>query len=79
MPTLYYKPTCPYCQDVLDAAEKMGLELKLLNINSDPALGEELVSCGGKRQVPYLVDEMREIEMYESEDIIEHLKKHYGN
>ena len=79
MPTLYYKPTCPYCQDVLAEAEKMGLELKLLNINSDPAIGDELVARGGKRQVPYLVDEMREIEMYESEDIIEHLKKHYGN
>lgn len=79
MPTLYYKPTCPYCQDVLVVAEKIGLELKLLDINSDPAIGVELAARGGKRQVPYLVDENSGIEMYESEDIIEHLKKHYGN
>ena len=79
MPTLYYKPTCPYCQDVLEVAEKMGLELKLLNINSDPAIEDELVARGGKRQVPYLVDESSGIEMYESTDIIKHLKKYYGN
>lgn len=79
MPTLYYRPTCAYCQDVLGAAEKIGLELKLLNINSNPAIADELVARGGKRQVPYLVDENNGIEMYESTDIIEHLKKHYGN
>ena len=79
MPTLYYKPNCEYCQAVLQSAEKMGLELRLLNINSDPAIGEELVARGGKRQVPYLVDEKNDTEMYESADIIEHLGKHYGN
>ncbi len=77
MPTLYYKPTCPYCQDVLGEAEKIGLELKLLNINSDPAIAEELVARGGKRQVPYLVDENNGTEMYESEDIIAYLQNNY--
>lgn len=79
MPTLYYKPSCPYCQDVLSEAEKIGLELKLLDINSDPKIAEELITRGGKRQVPYLVDETQGIEMYESKDIIEHLKEHYAH
>ncbi|MEX0913021.1 MAG: glutathione S-transferase N-terminal domain-containing protein [Candidatus Paceibacterota bacterium] len=79
MPILYHKPTCPYSQDVLEEAGKIGVELKLLNIKSDPAIAEELIARGGKRQVPYLVDESRGVEMYESTDIIEHLKKHYGN
>ncbi len=79
MPTLYYKPTCPYCQDVLRSAEKIGLELKLLNINSDPAIGEELVARGGKRQVPYLVDESSGTDMYESEDIIVYLQNNYAH
>jgi glutathione S-transferase len=79
MPILYYKPSCSYCQDVLAAAKKIGIELKLLNINESPAIAEELVTRGGKRQVPYLADEERGIEMYESTDIIEYLKKYYGH
>jgi glutathione S-transferase len=33
-----------------------------------------LIQIGGKRQVPFLVDTDRNIQMYESNDIIEYLK-----
>jgi glutaredoxin 3 len=78
MLTLYYKPTCPFCQRVLAAAEDMRIRLDLKNIVADPALREELISRGGKGQVPYLVDPERGVEMYESEDIIAYLNEHYG-
>lgn len=35
---------------------------------------EALIKMGGKRQVPFLVDTDRNIQMYESNDIIEYLK-----
>ena len=35
---------------------------------------EKLIKLGGKRQVPFMVDNDRNIQMYESEDIIKYLK-----
>ena len=35
---------------------------------------ESLIQIGGKRQVPFLIDTERNIQMYESKDIIEYLK-----
>tara|TARA_B100000809_G_scaffold96394_1_gene94947 strand:- start:894 stop:1094 length:201 start_codon:yes stop_codon:yes gene_type:complete len=47
---------------------------------TDSGFGEELQERGGKVQVPYLVDPERDIEMYESEDIIAYIQEHYvGN
>lgn len=74
MLTLYYRPTCPFCQRVLGEAEEMGVQFNLKNISSDEALVEELVSKGGKKQVPFLVDEEKGVSMYESADIIDYLK-----
>ena len=36
------------------------------------------MAAGGKRQTPFLVDEERQITMYESDDIIEYLADTYG-
>ena len=35
----------------------------------------ELIARGGKRQTPYLVDTKNGVEMYESNDIINYLRK----
>ena len=35
---------------------------------------DSLIQIGGKRQVPFIVDKERNIQMYESADIIEYLK-----
>lgn len=69
---LYMRPGCPYCAKVFRVAEALGVAFDERNIN-DPAINAELLARGGKRQVPYLVDPERGIEMYESEDIIAHL------
>ncbi len=72
MLTLYTRPGCPYCAKVFMAAEELSIPLDERNTN-DPAILAELLARGGKRQVPYLVDAERGIEMYESNDIIAHL------
>lgn len=78
MLTLYVKTGCPYCAMVLHTVEELGLEITQKNI-SDNAVAEELIERGGKRQVPYLIDDDRNIQMYESADIVEYLEEHYGH
>ena len=41
---------------------------------NNKASEDSLIQLGGKRQVPFLVDNDRNIQMYESADIIEYLK-----
>ncbi|MES2931289.1 MAG: glutathione S-transferase N-terminal domain-containing protein [Patescibacteria group bacterium] len=69
---LYMRPGCPYCARVFKAAEELTISFDERNIN-EPGINAELLARGGKRQVPYLVDTERGVEMYESEDIIKHL------
>lgn len=77
MLTLYIKTGCPFCHRVLAAGGELGITFDEKNI-ADDAVAEELIAHGGKRQVPYLVDAERGVEMYESGDIIEYLKAHYA-
>lgn len=74
---LYAKRGCPYCNLVLDTAKELGLSFTLKNID-EPGVADELVARGGKRQMPYLVDDAHGVEMYESEDIDRYLREHYS-
>jgi glutaredoxin len=74
MLTLYVKTGCPFCHKVLVAGAELGITFEEKNI-ADDIVAAELIARGGKRQVPYLVDSERGVEMYESDDIIEYLKK----
>lgn len=77
MLTLYIKTGCPFCHKVLDFASRNDINMTIKDIYSDPATMEELIARGGKRQVPYLVDDELGTEMYESGDIVDYLKAHY--
>jgi len=55
----------------------MSLDVELKDI-SDAEIQAELVARGGKSQVPYLVDTDTGIEIYESDDIVNHLQSCYG-
>ena len=78
MLTLYYKPTCPYSQHVLGEAEAMNISFNLKDVTTDMTLLTELMEKGGKNQVPFLLDEDRGESLYESNDIIAYLEKHYA-
>lgn len=77
MLTLYYTPSCPFCQRVLGEVENMGIKMQLKDISTDAVLANDLIARGGKRQVPYLDDSDRGIALYESGDIIAYLQEHY--
>ena len=70
---LYYLPTCPFCQKVLDFIKEENINISLKDI-TEPDNEKALIEKGGKRQVPFLVDD--DTTMYESDAIIEHLRKH---
>ena len=69
--TLYYKPTCPYCQKVLNFLTSQGISVPLKN-TLDNKNREELINIGGKNQVPCLIIDRKAL--YESDDIIEWFK-----
>jgi glutathione S-transferase len=75
MLTLYYKSWCGYCQNVLREAEALGVSLGLKDVESDPAFVDEFISFGGKQEVPFLIDDSKGVQMYESEDIIRYLQE----
>ena len=75
---LYYYDSCPYCQKVLRAMRRLGIEDKitLKNILVSDEAAETLVRVGGKRQVPCLFIDGDP--MYESLDIIDWLSKEFA-
>ena len=70
---LFVLETCPYCQKVINFLEKEHMEYEKIDITNKDS-ESTLIRMGGKRQVPFLVDSDRNIQMYESDDIIEYLK-----
>ena len=73
---LYVKTNCPYCAVVLHKLDELGTPFEELNI-SEPAHRETVLE-GGKMMVPYLIDEERGVDMYESADIVDYLDEHYA-
>ena len=72
---LYYKPTCPFCINVLNYIKENRISgVDLANVGTDPALREELARIGGKAQVPCLMINGKPL--YESGDIIRWLDAH---
>ncbi len=74
---LYTRTGCYFCQEVLDEAEKMHITIELRNIGEE-RWAQQLIARGGKRKVPYLVDEVNHVEMYESDNIVEYLHHNLG-
>ncbi len=78
MLTLYFKPTCSFCRRVEAVIDRLQLQVEMKDIDSESTFAIELEKRGGKIQVPYLVDEKMGVEMYESDDIVNHLQTNYG-
>ncbi|MDP2665054.1 MAG: glutathione S-transferase N-terminal domain-containing protein [bacterium] len=77
MLTLYVKTGCPYCIKVLNTGKELGISFEEKNI-ADDAVAAELIKRGGKRQVPYLIDSEKSVEMYESDDIVAYLRENHS-
>lgn len=75
---LYYRPTCAFSKKVLAAAKELGVGLEVRDIG-EGTHAQELIKRGGKQQVPYLIDQKRGTELYESDEIVDYLQKVHGS
>ena len=73
---LYQRITCPYCRKVLRYMEQAGIQLPMRD-TTDPEVLEELITLGGKAQVPCLMINGKAL--YESDDIIAYLQEHLAD
>ncbi len=78
MLTLYYKPTCIFSREVIETALQLGLDIKLVDASFDESVIQDLVNHGGKKRVPYLIDNEKNVGLYESKNIVEHLNRNYS-
>lgn len=61
----------------LAKAKELGLTVIEKEIH-DPGVADELVSLGGKKQMPYMIDSDRGVSMYESSAIMAYLEENYA-
>ena len=73
---LFTTSVCPYCDYVKAEFKKLGVKYETVDA-SLPENREELIKLGGKSQVPFLLDEEKNVKMYESRDIVKYVKKTY--
>lgn len=71
---LYMMENCPYCKKVMRFMDEKGIDYNKIDITDNKMNEDTLIQIGGKRQVPFFIDKERNIQMYESSDIIEYLK-----
>lgn len=55
---------------------EMGVEFEEIDATRGTPGSDELVNLGGKQQVPFLVDEANNVQMYESDEIIKYAREH---
>ena len=72
---LFKKETCPFCQRVMKYIASTGrTDIVCRDIIESEEAAKQLVSVGGKRQVPCLFIDGEPL--YESQDIIDWLEAH---
>eukprot|EP00998_Keelungia_sp_KM082_P005976 NODE_2256_length_1102_cov_66.556923_g2238_i0.p1 GENE.NODE_2256_length_1102_cov_66.556923_g2238_i0~~NODE_2256_length_1102_cov_66.556923_g2238_i0.p1 ORF type:complete len:312 (-),score=65.91 NODE_2256_length_1102_cov_66.556923_g2238_i0:65-1000(-) len=85
---LYEYEGCPFCRKVRESLSILGLEvlvmptpretLKGYGICNKSRFRPEVGKMGGKQMFPFLVDDNIGVQLYGSDDIVEHVWKTYG-
>lgn len=78
---LYQYDGCPFCSRVRQFLDGAGIEMEIRDTLRDPQAFRELLQGGGSSTVPCLkiVTDDATRWLYESLDIIAHLKRRTGN
>lgn len=79
--SLYCFATCPYCDRVLGALSRLGLQVELRDVRAEPRWADELVEELGRKTVPVLRIEADGGARYlpESADIERYLRDRFGD
>jgi len=75
--TLYNMEGSPYFRKVREALTELDLEYIVRNVPKGSPKRAALVECGGKMQVPFLVDPNTGSAIYESDAIVTYLEAQY--
>lgn len=81
---LYQAEGCPHSESVREILTELGLSYVVHNPRTpdDEVCNEQtnatLEQLGGKTHIPYLVDTAREEAMFESDEIVDYLERHYS-
>lgn len=73
---LFVLKTCPYCGKVADFIKENSIDINIKDIEQGENFND-LMKLGGKEQVPFLYDDIKEVAMYDSAEIIKYLEKNY--
>jgi len=77
---LYEFEGSPFCRRVREVITLLNLDVEIYPCPKGGQKYRQIVKAkGGKRQFPFLIDENTGDQLYESQQIIHHLFKHYGN
>ncbi|MEM3127282.1 MAG: glutathione S-transferase N-terminal domain-containing protein [Candidatus Woesearchaeota archaeon] len=76
---LYQYSYCPFCAKVRNKINELNIQdkVELISIENSSELKEFVKKEAGKLQVPFLVDENKNIKMLESDDINDYLEQNY--
>lgn len=77
---LYQMEHCPFCAKVRQVMEELDLDFICRNFPKGSPKRELIRKMGGKEMFPFLIDTSdpsNPVMMYESNDIIEYLRKTY--
>jgi len=78
---LYQYQACPFCVKTRRAIRRLGLKIETRDALHDPTYRDELITQGGKQQVPCLQiteDDGSVKWLYESSDIIAYLQSRFA-
>ena len=71
---LFILETCPYCQKVMNYMDEK--RVKYIKTNTkDHENAMKLITIGGKDQVPFLYNDETDDRIYESDEIVEYIRK----
>ena len=79
---LYQFRACPFCVKTRRAIRRLGLNIELRDAQRDPRWRHQLLTEGGKLQVPclHIPGAAGEAQwLYESSDIISYLERHFAD
>ena len=77
---LYYSPTCPFCQRVMQTTNQLGIDVEIRNIDEKTDYRDELLAVRDRATVPVMQITSPNGDkrwMPESRDIINYLEKTY--
>ena len=76
---LYEFEGSPFCRRVREVITMLNLDVEIYPCQKGGQKYRQIVKeKGGKKQFPFLIDENTGDQLYESQEIIHHLFKHYG-